>query len=389
MRRFAALMCAGLNDLGHDAQIIRPSEIAGRLSSRSAKVWKWLGYVDKLIMFPFALKAAIEWADVVHICDHSNSFYVPRYLKRRPHVVTCHDMLAVRCAHGEIPENQIGWAGRHLQSLILNGLRRAHEIVCVSDATKAGLLRLSGLPETRISRIDNGLNYPYSPMDREEAAALISKLGVGSTQPFVLHVGGNQWYKNRLGVLRVFSALRQHTPERDFRLVMVGKPWTTEMRQFVLHHRLERVVAELIEPTEQELQALYSTATMLLFPSLQEGFGWPIIEAQSCGCPVVTSNRPPMNVIGGDGAIYIDPDDAQLAALTIVGSLSRLRETREAGLRNAERFSTPRMIDAYADLYRKLVKTPSPREPGSPALPYGEENLETSVRRAQAQSMGR
>ncbi len=388
MRRFAALMCAGLNDLGHDAQIIRPSEIAGRLTSRSAKVWKWLGYVDKLILFPFALKAAIEWADVVHICDHSNSLYVPRYFKRRPHVVTCHDMLAVRCAYGEIPENQIGWAGRHLQNLILNGLLRAQEIVCVSEATKADLLRLSGLPETRISRIDNGLNYPYSPMDTDEAA-LLSKLGVGSTQPFVLHVGGNQWYKNRLGVLRIFSALRQHTPGRDFRLVMVGKPWTPEMRQFVLHHQLERVVAELIEPTEQELQALYSTATMLLFPSLQEGFGWPIIEAQSCGCPVVTSNRPPMNVIGGDGAIYIDPDDVKLAAVTIVGSLSRLRETREAGLRNAERFSTPRMIYAYADLYRKLVETPSPGEPGLPAPPFGEEDLETTGRRAQAQSMGR
>jgi glycosyltransferase involved in cell wall biosynthesis len=95
---------------------------------------------------------------------------------------------------------------------------------------------------------------------------------------------------------------------------MAGQPFMREMRRFQYDNAAGRDVIELIDPSNEELQALYSCANLMLFPSLQEGFGWPIIEAQACGCPVVTSNRMPMTEIGGDAATYIDPDNIQEAA---------------------------------------------------------------------------
>ncbi|WP_198660029.1 glycosyltransferase [Acidithiobacillus ferrivorans] len=71
-------------------------------------------------------------------------------------------------------------------------------------------------------------------------------------------------------------------------------------------------------PVDNEnLRALYSGAALLLFPSLQEGFGWPIVEAQACGCLVATTNRAPMTAVGGQGDIYFDVSDACGAAAAI------------------------------------------------------------------------
>jgi glycosyltransferase involved in cell wall biosynthesis len=359
MQRFAALMKRGLTQAGHDVQIVRPPTLIGRLHASGHGLGKWLGYVDKFAVFPPALRAAVRWADVVHICDHANCFYV-KYIKSVPHVVTCHDLLAIRSALGEIPQHQTRWSGRQLQRLILKGLTEARHIVCVSEATRRDLLRITGIPERRVSRAYLSLNYPYSPMAAQEAASRISKFPIDSTQPFFLHVGGNQWYKNRLGVLRIFSALRKLIEGQTFRLIMVGKPWTAEMRRFVVEHGMNNLISELTRVTEEDLRALYSTATMLLFPSFEEGFGWPIIEAQACGCPVATSHGSPMDEVGGNAAVYIDPQDPESAAATVKLSLERVTSIRVSSLMNAARFKGSTMIDSYLSLYDRARNDNAP-----------------------------
>ena len=79
----------------------------------------------------------------------------------------------------------------------------------------------------------------------------------------------------------------------------------------------ELSVIEVVEPSDEDLRSLYSGAAALLFPSLYEGFGWPLIEAQSCGCPVITSNRSPMTEVAGSAALYIDPANESAAAALI------------------------------------------------------------------------
>src|SRR5580698_8919978 len=89
MQRFASLLKTGFEKAGHEVRTLRPSVRAGRLAWNESGI-KWFGYIDKLIFFPRVLRKALDWAQIVHICDHSNSPYV-KYLEGRPYVVTCHD----------------------------------------------------------------------------------------------------------------------------------------------------------------------------------------------------------------------------------------------------------------------------------------------------------
>ena len=108
---------------------------------------------------------------------------------------------------------------------------------------------------------------------------------------------------------------------------------------------------------------------MLLFPSLLEGFGWPIIEAQACGCPVVTSDREPMNVLGGSAARCFDPLDAEAGVATLLGALRDAPALRRAGLANAARYSAATMAARCVEVYRQVLAGPEalPPRPASPS----------------------
>jgi glycosyltransferase involved in cell wall biosynthesis len=352
MQRFANLLHTGLSEAGHEVRLLRPTPVMGRLKPAADGVGKWLGYIDKFLIFPRELKVAAEWADIVHICDHSNAFYV-KYFSSRPHTVTCHDLLAISSALKELPEHQTSWTGRQLQQIILGGLKEAQHVICVSEATKAELIRLARLPEHRVSMIYNGLNHSYAPLLENDGETSVGEFE--TSQPFLLHVGGNQWYKNRLGALKIFAHLQRIVSAPKARLIMVGKPWTREMHEFVRLNGLCEQVIELTNVTSAELRVLYSKAIALLFPSLREGFGWPIIEAQACGCPVFTSDRTPMTEVGGNAAVYLDPSDPAGAAAVIANSMVRTPQLRQAGFENAKRFSPTIMISSYSSLYQQLA----------------------------------
>jgi glycosyltransferase involved in cell wall biosynthesis len=354
MDRFASILEIYLTKFGHQVRVIRPIPYFGRLGLSSELLKKWLGYIDKLILFPSQLSQALSWADVVHICDHGNAVYI-KYLRKIPHVVTCHDLLAVRSGLGEFPESKTRWTGKQLQQMMMKGLNQAQKVVCVSEQTRSDVLRLSSLSESAVCCIYMGLNYPYTPMTTIEAKHRLEVLGVPPNSQFILHVGGNFWYKNRLGVLEIFYQLMLKLKKTDFYLVMVGQPMTEEMRQFINMHNMSPKVIELVNVDNENLRSLYSSATALLFPSLYEGFGWPIIEAQACGCPVFTSNRPPMNDAGGEAAIYIEPDKPEKAAEKIIDYFSILEEYKVKGFVNCQRFQVERMISQYVEIYQQVI----------------------------------
>jgi glycosyltransferase involved in cell wall biosynthesis len=351
MQRYAALLRDGFSKAGHEVRVIRPAVSAGKVA-RGGSAVKWLGYIDKLVLFPRELERHVEWAEMVHICDHSNAVWV-KHIEGRPHVVTCHDLLAVRSALGEFPERETRWSGRTLQHMILDGLALARNIVCVSDATRADLMRLVPGGDREVTRIYNGLNYPFEPMGRGEAALRLEKFGLIPDQGFILHVGGNQWYKNRAGVVRIFAHVRKRFP--NLLLAMAGKPWTAEIRQLVRSCGMERCVVELADVSGEDLRALYSRAETLLFPSLEEGFGWPVAEAQACGCPVVTSNKAPMTEVGGADAVYIDPLDYRSAAEGVASVILSGRGASREGHSGVARFSSAAMIEGYLGLYERLL----------------------------------
>ena len=354
MQRYAELLCELLQDAGHEVRLLRPRVLLGRIRPGTTGIGKWLGYVDQYVLFRPALWRAARSVDVVHVCDHSNAMYAG-WIGDKPHVVTGHDLLAVRSALGEIPGNRTRWTGRIYQRWILASLRRARLVLCVSEQTRNELLRLSGLPAQRCRVVHNALNYPYRPMPAEEADTHLRALDLDPALPFFVHVGGNQWYKNRAAVLRLFAALIRHPAYAQHRLVMAGKPWTDEMRAVCTELDLHSRVDERVNVSNEQLRALYSRAEALLFPSLAEGFGWPIAEAQACGCPVATTGRAPMTEVGGEAAIYIDPDDIPGAAATIADGLTQRTALIDAGLRNVQRFTAERLVAGCLDAYRHVM----------------------------------
>jgi len=380
MQRYAEMLAAGLPALGIKVTMIRPEPYLGRFRPAGHGVGKWLGYLDKFVIFPIRLRWLVRHArrrssvppsvpsglssqvsglpTLVHICDHSNAMYA-LHLRGVPHVITCHDLLAVRSALGHFPENKVGWAGRRLQNWIVKGLRQATSVVCDSEATRADLIALGGIDPSKAATIHIGLNHPYTVRDeawlKTALAGLpqVESLGAGG---YIFHVGGNQWYKNREGLLRIyFSYVKQGG---RLPLVMAGKPLTAEQQSLVAARPEGATVIVLGNVSNDVLNALYCRAACLLFPSLQEGFGWPVLEAMSAGCPVVCSARASLPEVGGEAAVYFDPADEagatrQLATLLAESSEARAGRIR-AGLVQAAQFNTRTMLQQLAGHYAKL-----------------------------------
>lgn len=356
MLRFATALDAGLRAAGYAVTIARPRPFFGKLRQGNTGFAKWLGYLDKFVLFPPRLRRAARGAEVVHISDHSNAMYVP-HVASRPHLITCNDMLAIRSAHGEFPQNRTGWTGRVLQRWILNNLRRAKRLTCISEATRADVLRLTGQPPERVSVTSMGFNHSYAPVVEVARAAEARRCGESFDQdtfarhglplePYLLHVGGTQWYKNRAGVVAAHAALGPDAPK----LIIVGRP----------SGNLPASVEHRSGVNNEALAALYSGAELLLFPSLEEGFGWPIVEAQACGCRVLTTGKAPMTEVGGHAALYVsDPSNPAEIAARVRDVLLQDAVTRRGfvagGLSNAARFSTQRMIREYQNIYQELT----------------------------------
>jgi glycosyltransferase involved in cell wall biosynthesis len=348
MLRYAVMLCRQLTLRGHQIEMIHPQPIVGNLVSRPA-LRKWLGYVDKYIFFPAKLRSRSLAFDLVHVCDHSNSMYL-LHTSGRPSSITCHDLLAIASAQGRYPEQAISATGKAQQRWILKHLIAARHVVCVSAQTARELATLSGDAVQDVAIIPNGLNRYFSPASEDDVRRLRERLGIVAEEQYLFHIGGDLWYKNRIGVLRIFQSLRRllrvaGTPVP--RLVMAGHALPQDMRDYIAAHALMESVIEAADPSNEDLRSLYTGATALLFPSLHEGFGWPLIEAQSCGCPVITSNRSPMTEVAGDAALYIDPADESAAATLIAASLARLHLLRDAGFRNIQRFDAEQMAEEY------------------------------------------
>ncbi len=386
MQRFAAVMERELAAAGLAVTVLRPEPVLGRLKPGATGVGKWLGYIDKFLIFPRRLKRELSTlncprgttdfspslesqrstAPIVHICDHSNAFYT-RWLQDVPHVVTCHDLLAVRSALGEFPEHPTRWSGRMLQRMTLAGLAGSRKTVCISQATRRDLGRLMAGSETRSSVVKMGLNNAFAPVPVAQARAVVQEMmraaghSLAPQARYILHVGGGPWYKNRKGVVEMFCELRRASDDRELYLIMVGEPLSAELMTYLSDDGLADHVIVCSGVSHENLCALYSAAELLLFPSLQEGFGWPIIEAQACGCRVVTTDRAPMTEVGGDAATYLDPDNLWSAVDILTNVLDADEETKSAmirrGLENAARFSTQAMIDSYCETYMNVAAT--------------------------------
>lgn len=354
MGRYALMLQRHLAERGHSVRLICPPAILGKATFLPGAAKKWIYYIDKFIFGPFFLRAECRDADVVHVCDHSNSMYLS-CAGRKAQILTCHDLLAVDSARGLYPGVGVGATGRIFQRWIASGIRSAKNLICVSERTKEDVLRLAPDFSGSIRVIHHPLNTSYRPAGADEVARVLASFGLAADTEYLFHIGGNQWYKNRLGVLKIFAEMKRLPRFARTKLVMAGRPWTDEIRAFARSAFPEGEVFERVNVSDGDLQALYSGALALLFASREEGFGWPILEAQACGCPVITTNRGPMTEVAGDAALLIDCDHPEKAAGEILEGLPRLQQLREKGFVNLQRFTADRAMNAYAEAYEAVL----------------------------------
>lgn len=352
MLRFAALMERELRARGHAVTLLQPKAYTATVARLGLS--KWFGYVDKFVLFPRTLKWAKKGFDVVHICDHSNAMYA-KHLVGIANVATCHDVLAIKSALGEVPQNTVSSTGKKLQGLIIGGLKMAQYVVCDSAISEVDMLRVTGRSAEDSTVVYLSLNYPYKPKPREEALAVLDRLKFDGRVPYYIHVGGGAWYKNRLGLLEIFDKLQQKLENKATRMLFVGEALGPEMQEYIAARGFKDRVFHLSNVSNDDLEAAYSLSEGLLFPSLQEGFGWPVLEAHSCGCPVYATGRPPMTELGGDAAVYFDPADTSAAAEIVHEALPDREKIVQAGIANVKQFSVDNMIDGYMQAYEHVA----------------------------------
>lgn len=156
--------------------------------------------------------------------------------------------------------------------------------------------------------------------------------------------------------MKVFALASQ---ELDLRLLFVGQALTPELLHLADELQIRQKIVSIVRPDVEVIEALYNRAVALIFPSRFEGFGWPPIEAQACGCPVVGSDIAPLlETVGQSALLHSVGDERGMAA-----SIRRLatdpdycEEMRRRGLENVRsRFQTLRMMKEYISLYQELA----------------------------------
>lgn len=250
--------------------------------------------------------------------------------------------------------------GRVKRLFYQTGIRRAlaysDRIAVVSEATRDAIIDLDPDLADRVEVTSSGVSLRFRPVERN--AQLLGQLGLPEGARFVLVVGQFAPYKNHERALDAFA--RALGEDREAYLVMVQRQGQGSSHLAPLARRLgiaDRV--KFLESVgERELLQLYSSAEMLLHPSLCEGFGNPIAEAMACGCPVITSDCSAMPEVAGGAAVLVDPQDVA----SIEKALARLwnddaeREAvRKAGLKRARNLDWAEFARANLAIYRSLL----------------------------------
>lgn len=359
MIRFAHLLHSGLTSSGLEAEIWWPTVFFGaKITAPNAGLDKWLGYLDKWLVFPVVLtwrllRASRDVATHFHICDHSNAPYL-KYLPSARTAITCHDVLAIRGSLGHADTHAPASAlGKVLQKWILHHLSRAKLLAAVSDFTLDQLRELQpeSLPSHKDWRvIHNSFNAKFEPLPLLEARRRLTQAGIDLPAVFILHVGSGHPRKNRRMLLQMVAVLGQRW---DGSICFAGEAMDKELLAEAISLGLRERIVSVPGPSHAVLVALYSACQVFVFPSLSEGFGWPVIEAQACGTPVIASSTAPMPEVSGGAALHADPTSPQAfaEALLAVQDEQQRADLVQKALKNSHRFTPERMINAYLDLH--------------------------------------
>jgi len=368
MPRYARMLADGMKERGHEVDVWQPTPLFYKFSI-APSFKKWLGYIDQYFIFPVQSRRRIKMLppDTFFVfTDHALGPWVS-LVKNRPHIIHCHDFLAQRSALGEFKENRVGLSGRLYQSLIRRGYRKGKNFISVSDKTRGDLHQFLTYDPPISEVVYNGLNMQFEETDIEYAKKMFSqKTGIDLSAGYLLHVGGNQWYKNRLGVIEIYNALRRQG-DIKLPLLLIGTAPSDELKKAHELSAFKEQIYFLENIEDKFLRLAYRAASAFLFPSLAEGFGWPIAEAMASGCPVITTNEKPMTEVAGCSAFFISRrpstkeqlEEWAATAADVVKKVLQLntkerQEIIQKGFINIERFASDKALNRIEKIYQEI-----------------------------------
>lgn len=275
--------------------------------------------------------------------DILHSTYYLRHCRPRNSkalVVTVHDMIH-EIMPGSFPEDD------PTVNLKRKSVEAADHVICVSENTRQDLCRLLDVDVMKTSVVHHGVSF-RDPLNIVSYAF---------SRPYVLYVGQRGGYKNFDLFLRAFAL----TPARKSGVALVafgGSGFSRYELQLIEGLGFTNGSVIHMSGDDELLSALYSGALAFIYPSLYEGFGMPVLEAMSMGCPVAAANSSSIPEAGGDAVEYFDPtsqDDIARAIDVVVSSPSRSRALREKGFCRAKAFSWRKAAEETLGVYRNLV----------------------------------
>ena len=286
-------------------------------------------------------------------------YFAPPLFPRTPTVVTIHDVIPLR-----LPAYQLGGKVKAYMKLVSYAAHRATMIITVSQHAKKDMVDALKIPPERIRVIYEAAGDEYHPIADPEILAT-ARARYGISERYIFYLGGLDQRKNVLQLIRAFSHLYHQLGDPDLQLVISGNPDKQKGQLFPDPRPVaadlgmdSQIVYRFIE--DEDKPAIYSGASLFVFPSLYEGFGLPPLEAMGCGAPVVCSNRTSLPEVVGDAAISVDPEDTR--ALTeamhqILTNSTLQADLRARSLRQAAQFSWDKTAQETLAVYHEVYSS--------------------------------
>lgn len=287
--------------------------------------------------------------DVVHV---PTARRIP-LLKKAKVVATVHDLAAFSVEDKYDPARMA-----FNTKLVPAMIRNADHVITVSEYTKSDLVNYVGYPEDQISVIYSGINGDlFQPLEKEEARERLQLLH-GLDKPFFVYVSRLEHPgKNHIRLIEAFERFKLEN-DSDHQLVLAGADWNCadEIKTRASRSPVKDDIIFLGFVPMKSLPLLYSGCDLMIFPSLFEGFGFPIVEALACGAPVVCSNTSSMKEIAHDLIPTFDPMDSEAIFQCLENTVSKgwSDQMRAAGTDYAKTFDWRTTAGSVMEVYRSV-----------------------------------
>lgn len=306
--------------------------------------------------FGYPLWANRQQGDLNHIVDHSYGHLLFALDPART-LVTVHDASPLHFPGFRLGISGLAWR------LAWQGVRRAQHIITDSSFIAAELRHLLDLPPERLHVVQQAVSPQFCPQPAEATKAIRERyLPEGGWM--LLHVGHAQKRKNLPTLLHALAQIRrQGIPAM---LVQVGSQPTPTLSGLIHNLELKEAVHFVGRVSDNELIGLYSAADLFVFPSLYEGFGFPILEAMACGTPVIASDAASLPEVVGEAGVLADPHSPEAFADAIASLLldsAQAAEYRRRGLARARQFTWEQTAQRTLAVYRSIAGEMNRRSP--------------------------